>query len=622
MSVLNSRETATSQQPRRSGRFGDLSRLSLWISFLRARVPGRRFLRRVTIKQRIYAALALALCVRLYVDIATRTITIEPFRVPDSIKARGYSSDVLTDQVMDRLRGMEAEVSTLQFRDRFSLAGETAPLDFEVPATKLSYRNIVQLLQGFFHREPLVVTGEIELASSEPIAVLIVRLRRHTGVQIGAPIKIPKANVMMMERGLAESILRMIDPPLLAAHIFLYDRDDVEALKLLEHITWADSNPAFVHNLRGVILSARAKRFSGQVAAESTAAAKAEYQAAIHDAPSWGTPYVNLGILLADDESQLEAIEQYRAAISHDRSNVTAYRAWARSLEKGNERKKLEEGIRFHPKAAYAHLYLADFLAQQGEFEAATREYDNSIALEPSSAHMYERKANFLAEHDKLAEAGVFYEKATQLEPQTAQHYVDWANALYWNGDWIGALEKSQQALQIEPYSRVPFPFLAKVAMDDEQCDQVVEAFKGKRDPSFAVDYLVWANLVYSKRGLVDAWSLFETARMLNPELRPVYMAEARVLADQRSFDDATKKVKAALTIQPTDVSLFKEWGDILADHEKWTEAIRQYRLAVLNTPPKKRSQIYFALANSLAKTGADKEAASFRQKAFDLEVE
>jgi hypothetical protein len=69
-------------------------------------------------------------------------------------------------------------------------------------------------------------------------------------------------------------------------------------------------------------------------------------------------------------------------------------------------------------------------------------------------------------------------------------------------------------------------------------------------------------------------------------------------------------------------VSLFKEWGDILADHEKWTEAIRQYRLAVLNTPPKKRSQIYFALANSLAKTGADKEAASFRQKAFDLEVE
>jgi tetratricopeptide (TPR) repeat protein len=582
-----------------------------------------RLVRRVTLTRWIYTVLALLLCVRLYIDVTKPSIIVDPIRVPDALRARGYSAEVLTDQVMDRLRGIETEVTSFSPRERFSLAGDATVPDFEVPATKLSYRNIVQILQGVLHREPLVVSGDVELLASEPAAVMHIRVSGRGDVRTGEPIKVPSTNIATIQRGLAESILDIIDPPLLAVHVYMQDRDYARALALTDRPSWTDPNPAWVRNVRGVILLGRMKKYADadpQVAADSAKAAKAEFQAAINIAPHWGTPFVNLGNLLADMGRPSEAIEQYQAAISHDSSNVRAYFQWAKYLGDKEGKKKIEEAVSDHPKSALAHAYFADALAERKELEAAAREYDAALTLEPLSASMYRRKADFLTAHSNETEALALYEKAASLEPQVAGIYSDWATALYRKGDWMEALEKSVRALEIEPHSEVPFGFLSTVGSDPEQCDEAVRAFKDAKNPQFAADYSNWAIILHENHKDFDALAKFNTAQRLNPRLTTTYLAAAHLFADENQFADVTRMFKMALALQPNNASIYKQWGDMLADHERWKEAIHQYRMSAMNIRPSNRAEIYFALSRALDKAGNTKEATIFSQKASELQ--
>ncbi|MDY6989215.1 MAG: tetratricopeptide repeat protein [Thermodesulfobacteriota bacterium] len=175
----------------------------------------------------------------------------------------------------------------------------------------------------------------------------------------------------------------------------------------------------------------------------------------VEKSPGLARPRNNLGLALAKQGKNEEAIKHYREALRIDPGSEKAHNNLGLSLESQG---KVEEAIghyvealRINPDYFVAHNNLASALKSRGRLEDAVGHYKEALKIRPLYSKAHNNLGNALASLGKLEEALGHYAEAFRIKPDFADAHNNLANALASLGNFEEALSHYDEALRIEP---------------------------------------------------------------------------------------------------------------------------------------------------------------------------
>jgi tetratricopeptide (TPR) repeat protein len=454
---------------------------------------------------------------------------VDQFEVPDIFKQAGYTPQTIENQVVDQVVNIESHATTL--KETFALPDSDSMPDIEVPATKLSFKAVVQLLQDFLGREPFRISGEIALvpavvsaapdnheASSQRLS-LTVRLT-HSTVRTSRTVEVLTTSPQAAIRSLAQEVLRLVNPFILGMYAYEIEHDSNKAIELFHEAIRRDPTFADPYNDLGIVLFEH-----GDVKG-----AIEQYDKAIELDPKSAVARNNLGNALTKLSRFDEALEQLRLSVQFDPKKATTYYNWGVALLKKHELNdaipKFERAIDIDPNYTLAYLNLGTALGEKGDYDGAIINYQKVIARDPENPLAYYDwgMALLYGKHDANT-AIAKMRKAIDLAPKVATLHVGLGDALLAQGDVAGALASYQ---------------------DEENLGEA----KGVRgDP-----------ILYNNWG--------EALRL-----------------NMQDFDGAIEKYGKAVEIDPNYGQAYANWGNALIQKHDWDGAITQYQKAVTVNP-------------------------------------
>jgi|SRR5215213_4808450 len=97
----------------------------------------------------------------IYLELNRSFILIESFEIPESLREKGYTSNVVANKLADQINTITATAKTKADRYKFTPSFyETLP-DVEVPEAKVSIKSIVRYVKEVFGFTPTRINGEI-----------------------------------------------------------------------------------------------------------------------------------------------------------------------------------------------------------------------------------------------------------------------------------------------------------------------------------------------------------------------------------------------------------------------------------------------------------------------------
>jgi len=175
----------------------------------------------------------------------------------------------------------------------------------------------------------------------------------------------------------------------------------------------------------------------------------------VEKSPGLARPRNNLGLALAKQGRDKEAIKHYREALRIDPGSEKAHNNLGLSLESQG---RLEEAVRHYVEALrmrpdyfVAHNNLGSALKSQGRLEEAIGHYKEAIKIRPHYSKAHNNLGNALASLGKLEEALEHYADAFRIKPDFADAHNNLANALASLGKLEEAISHYNEALRIEP---------------------------------------------------------------------------------------------------------------------------------------------------------------------------
>jgi tetratricopeptide (TPR) repeat protein len=131
--------------------------------------------------------------------------------------------------------------------------------------------------------------------------------------------------------------------------------------------------------------------------------------------------------------------------------------------------KEYQHAVQINPKSRTLRDGLGSVLATLDRFEEATNEFHQAMQLDPDSAapHLYLGIA--LAKHNDFDAATNEFSEAMRLAPTDPAPLVEWARAHLQQGRDTDALDKLNQALQLDPDNFQTLAFMAHVLAADDR---------------------------------------------------------------------------------------------------------------------------------------------------------
>ena len=349
-----------------------------------------------------------------------RTVAIEPISVPKELADKGYSPDVAAARLRDAMHALVARADARTEGPNIAMRGEVP--DIVVPTVGISVDNIVTAIRGFLHsNRRRSVSGEFVIAEGR----LWLRLRLN-GKQIyasgsGGPVERPDALIAAA----VPSVLKEIDPLVVAAYLLWYKDEQARALAILDQVLegqipsdWNQADP--------FVMKAAADINSRDYAA-ATAAAKE----AIGLQPRYAPAHIVSGDVLKAQHQSDAALGEYRLALRLDPENSVAPTRIAgvlRAQKKTTEAAKYVRAvIAKHPRRPGYHVSLGWMLREQPDKVGADAEFDKAVTLyrerlqeDPDNAAIHEGLGEALHAARRLEEAAAVYREAISLEPRRA----------------------------------------------------------------------------------------------------------------------------------------------------------------------------------------------------------
>ena len=248
-----------------------------------------------------------------YREAVRDVIVIDSINVPKRYEELGFTSSVMGTQVAERLQQIEQEIETTSAKDRLQQSGEPNTLEIEVPATKMSLKTGVQLVQQVLHSEPKHVRGEITFpwsgkavttASGDQSVIVWYHIYTGSELRLVEKEELRATDPDMVVQQYAEGLLKRLNPYLWAIYLGSAKHDIPAKIKVAEGL---------------------ANSTDHQVSARG---------------------YILLGDTLIQQNRPEEAIEKYRKAIELNPKFADVYTAWGAVLKKQGKPEEASEKFR------------------------------------------------------------------------------------------------------------------------------------------------------------------------------------------------------------------------------------------------------------------------------------
>jgi tetratricopeptide (TPR) repeat protein len=287
------------------------------------------------------------------------------------------------------------------------------------------------------------------------------------------------------------------------------------------------------------------------------AQAEKVFRQALEDNPGYTQGYLNLGLLLAQQQKSAEAEAPLDKALQlapEDLRVLSAAGKVKARLGKSEEGNALLRKVAvLSPESAAAHLDLAIALAGSYDLPGALAETAEAVRLAPQSASAHFNHGRVLFDLGRSAEARPDLEMASRLAPQMAEPQYLLAVLEKQAGNYQGAIPLLQTVVELQPRNTAAWYLLGQSLEHETRTQEAIAAWKQavRIDPENA--QALWS-LSRALRPLDAA----EAARLMNKY--------AAVQKERRIIDRAeTLANDAVASMQAQD----------------WPQAIRQLKEAI-----------------------------------------
>jgi len=413
-------------------------------------------------------------------ELSRKVVVIEPIRLPETLRERGYSEDVAADRLWDEMGRINEVTPTA--KDSVAVQPTSQKMDFEPPGSGIALQEVVQMLRRVLGQKEIRIVGEITCTTKEcKPEGLALRLRvfRGDGMK-SVPMKIlpeprngDRASEAEIDRDIrgdgmkviflspvgdqtyeaeidryfheaAIELLREIDPYVVAFYLYQTNTDAAksEALQLIArtgpHRKWAlnllgiieadgINNDVAIDRYQSALAANEADKSAASWYRRVIAAFEADEFAAIANT-NWGNALVAKGDT-AKAEGELDEAKD----------------EWAKAIE------KFTLATERDPEYAAAYNNWGIALARTGDLAEAEGD------LAKGEGKLVEAKDEWAKAKDDWAKAIEKFTLATERDPKNADAYYNWGIALGKTGELAKAIEKYTLATELDPKNAVAF---------------------------------------------------------------------------------------------------------------------------------------------------------------------
>ena len=340
-------------------------------------------------------------------------VSISPINVPESYDKAGYSSEAVTQRLLDEIANL----------NKISLGGkpktDVGDTNFlgEVAATQIQSglidaRTVQTVIRRFFGKEVVQLSGEITLRKQGDEEVARLRLRRSPGREMLIDVESREGPDGLFVKG-AMNLLERIDPEI-AAGIYWREYGDVEAAKRILAVALVSPDPVtrkFAYNLKSFMLAVNGRIDEALAASEQVRSFGGDTFPADNS-----RAYALLRAKKFDDALalQLQNVERYPK--QHSTYNLLGqiYQAMGRNADAvASFRKSLE----LFPRSSGVYRRLAVALRATGDTEGATETLLTGMMQIPNSPGLLYDYAEDLRRRNEMHSAGQILQKAAAVNP-------------------------------------------------------------------------------------------------------------------------------------------------------------------------------------------------------------
>ena len=194
--------------------------------------------------------------------------------------------------------------------------------------------------------------------------------------------------------------------------------------------------------------------------------------------------HVYSGDFCADSDEPLEAIREYRKALTLNNHSAEAHYSLARVFHSirriSRTLKHLHRAIELNPDYFEAYELLGDVHWEQDDFAAAHRAYKHWADRDPMNAQAMMKLANAVASHPNMDSARALpcYDRAAEIEVDAetgAMVYANWGKVLRDVGRPREAIEKLKIAYEMDPDLTYALETWAACLIDLGACEAALE---------------------------------------------------------------------------------------------------------------------------------------------------
>ena len=341
-----------------------------------------------------------------------KKLVIHPLTISTRLQTSGYTGDVLTIRLIERVKQLQSEGSSFYKSKEDLIPSWDNQVEEVSSAVSSNTSELVKVLIGLFDKNTQNATGEIVTVDSG--LQIKFRINGDTPVKRSIPI-CSDAGMDTLLTSAAEYILRKIDPYVLAGYYLNKSKNEEKSLEIIqEMINSGDKDKmGFAFNLRGVVFF-KSKPHLAQ---------KMFYDAIDLLKDPW-LSYNNLGALYNYLGKQDSAVLMYQKGIKLDPDRAITYFNYGNLLY---------------------NKYINDS-TNKGLLDSAGLLYEKAIEKDKRSISFYASLGLVLHEKGRLDEEQEYYEKCLEMASPDYVTYFNLGSRFYKYGRADDALRSFSKA--------------------------------------------------------------------------------------------------------------------------------------------------------------------------------
>ncbi len=206
------------------------------------------------------------------------------------------------------------------------------------------------------------------------------------------------------------------------------------------------------------------------------------YRAALVQRPANAAVYLNLGVVFALANRNVEAEQAFRKVLELRGEYEPAYSnlgaVLARQQRWDEAEQSCNKAIGLKPDYSDAHNNLGNILMSRGKLAQAEKEFRRALALNDDNAQAHHSLGGLLGRQGKMAEAEKEFRAVVRLVPNNAPAHADLGLACHQQGKLDEAEKEERQAIALLPNYAEAWFNLANILVERKKLKEAEDALR------------------------------------------------------------------------------------------------------------------------------------------------